>query len=30
MKQFPGHQHSYLDVIESDEFQDIDPLPNFG
>lgn len=30
MKQFPGHQHSYLDVIESDEFMDIEPLPNFG
>lgn len=30
MKQFPGHQHSYLDLIEEDEFQEIDPMPNFG
>lgn len=30
MKQFPGHQHSYLQLIESDEFQEIDPMPNFG
>ncbi|CAD2073507.1 oxidoreductase [Jeotgalicoccus coquinae] len=30
MKQFPGHQHSYLDVIDTDEFQDIEPIPNFG
>lgn len=30
MKQFPGHQHSYLDTIDTDEFQDIEPMPNFG
>lgn len=30
MKQFPGHQHSYLNLIDSDEFQDIEPMPNFG
>lgn len=30
MKQFPGHQHSYLDVIDADDFKEIDPLPNFG
>ncbi len=30
MKQFPGHQHSYLDVIDSDGFEDIEPKPNFS
>lgn len=30
MKDFPGSQHSYLNVIDSDEFQKIAPQPNFG
>lgn len=29
MKQFPGHQHSYLNLIEEDEFQEIEPVPNY-
>lgn len=30
MKQFPGHQMSYIQYIEDDEFHEIDPLPVYG
>ncbi|QQD85898.1 MULTISPECIES: gluconate 2-dehydrogenase subunit 3 family protein [Jeotgalicoccus] len=30
MKQFPGHQMSYIQYIEDDEFHEIEPLPVYG
>lgn len=30
MKKFPGHQHAYVNEIQNDDFQEIDPMPLFG
>lgn len=30
MKKFPGHQHAYINEIESEDFQEIDPMPLYG
>lgn len=30
MKKFPGHQHAYVNEIQNDGFQEIEPLPLYG
>lgn len=30
MKQFPGHQHSYIDQMDGDSFQEIEPQSLYG
>lgn len=30
MKQFPGHQHAYIDQIDTEEFQEIEPQSLYG